>query len=418
MRKVNRFSPKQMEVLTWWCQNSPASKYQGIICDGAVRSGKTMAVSFSFLLWSLNSFQGESFAFCGKTIEGVRRNVLQPLRQLVAGQGFTWRERQAGNMVEISYRGKTNRYYIFSGRDESCASLIQGATLAGVLFDEAALLCRSFVEQAAARCSVEGAKLWFSCNPEHPGHWFYREWILKREEKGLYYLRFTMADNPAISSKVRQRYENLYSGSFYRRFVLGEWAAVQGAVYPMFRQKDHVVEQPPPCSRYVISCDYGTLNPCSMGLWGYGEDGCWYRLREYYHDGRATGQLLTDEEYYRQLEALAQDLPVEQVVVDPSAASFIECIRRHGRYRAVKANNDVINGIRRVSALLKEGKLRFAARCTNCIREFGQYCWEEDGEKDMPKKVHDHAMDDMRYFVMTGLDEEEKAGFAGVVVRR
>ena len=409
-----------MEALTWWCRGSKTQGCRGIICDGAVRSGKTAATSLSFLLWSMSCFHGESFGLCGKTLEGVRRNVAGPLRQMVAGQGFLWKERAGGKEIEVSWEGRRNRYFLFSGKDEGSAALIQGATLAGVLIDEAALLCRSFVEQAAARCSVEGARLWFNCNPEHPGHWFYQEWVLKRREKKLHYLHFTMEDNPSLSPKTLKQYQELYSGSFYRRFVLGQWCAAQGAVYPMFREEEHVVAQPPPCVRYVISCDYGTLNPCSMGLWGQGGDGRWYRLREYYHDGRKAGALLTDEEYCERLEELAGGCPVEQVVVDPCAASFIECIRRRGRFRVVKANNDVANGIRRVSALLKEGKLRFAACCQDCIREFGQYCWEEDAGQDIPKKEDDHAMDDMRYFVMTVLEgqAQEAEFFAGAVARR
>lgn len=113
-------------------------------------------------------------------------------------------------------------------------------TLAGVLFDEVALMPRSFVEQALARCSVEGATFWFSCNPEHPEHWFYKEWIQKAEERRALYLHFTMQDNPALSPQVIRRYERMYTGRFYERFVLGEWTAPEGQIYDMFSAERHV----------------------------------------------------------------------------------------------------------------------------------------------------------------------------------
>ena len=243
-----------------------------------------------------------------------------------------------------------NRYYLFSGKDAASASLIQGMTLAGVLFDEVALQNREFVEQAVARCSVEGSRFWFNCNPEGPGHWFYREWLQRRKQKKLYYLHFVMEDNPALSKRVRKRYELLYSGSFYRRFIQGEWVDVQGLVYPMFSLERHVVQQAPDCERFCVSCDYGTVNPCSMGLWGE-QGGRWYRLAEYYYDARREGACRTDEEHYEQLEKLCGNRKIERVIVDPSAASFIACIRRHGRYWVEPAKNGVLEGIQLLEGL-------------------------------------------------------------------
>ena len=213
---------------------------------------------------------------------------------------------------------------------------------------------RSFVEQALARCSLDGSKLWFNCNPDTPLHWFYEEWIKKSGEKNCLYLHFTMDDNPSLTPAIKRRYESLYSGAFYDRFVLGKWVAAQGLVYPFFSRSVHVAEPAGIPSRYFISCDYGTVNPSSFGLWGeYG--GRWYRLSEYYFDSRREGEQRTDEEHYAALEQLAGDLNIEAVIADPSAASFLECIRRHGRFRAVPAKNDVIDGIRRVSDASRSG---------------------------------------------------------------
>ena len=213
-------------------------------------------------------------------------------------------------------------------------------TLAGVLFDEAALMPRSFVEQASARCSVEGSRLWFSCNPEGPNHWFYREWVCRAEEKRALYLHFTMEDNPSLSARVRARYESMYSGIFYRRFVLGEWTAAEGRIYDFYAPGEYAQEAPAePWERLRVSVDYGTVNPTSMGLWAL-KDGVWYRVDEYYYDSRTEGRQKTDEEYVDALEELTRGRRIERVIVDPSAASFIETLRRRG-FRVMRANNAV-----------------------------------------------------------------------------
>lgn len=393
--KIKRFSKKQLVLLNWWHSENPLSRNTGVICDGAIRSGKTLCLSLSFMLWAFSAFDGESFALCGKTISSLRRNLVTPLLPLLRQNGFVYREQFSRNMVEVTKGGRKNRFYLFGGRDESSAALIQGCTLAGALFDEAALMPRSFVEQAIARCSVEGSRLWFCCNPEHPGHWFYREWIKKAEEKGLLYLRFTMEDNPALSPEMRKRYASYYSGRFYDRFVRGLWVAAEGLIYPAFSPEKHCYQEAPGSfSDWIVSVDYGTVNPTSMGLWGE-YDGVWYRTAEYYWDSRREGQLRTDEEHYAALCELAGERQLRTVIADPSAASFLECIRRHGKYPVLPAKNDVLPGIQRVSAALAEGKIRIHESCADALREFSLYCWDEE----RPRKENDHAMDDIRYFV-------------------
>lgn len=412
-----RFSAKQLTVLTWWCDNSPHRGCDAILCDGAVRSGKTVCMTLSFIFWAFYRFTDTSFALCGKTIASLRRNILAPMLPLLRELGFECTEKLSRNVVEIRRDNVTLRFYLFGGKDEGSAALIQGMTLGGVLMDEVALMPRSFVEQAMARCSLPGAKLWFNCNPENPYHWFYREWVVHARRKNCLYLHFTMDDNPSLSADVRRRYENLYSGAFYERFIRGRWVNVSGLVYPMFSTQQHVASlQGTPC-RLFISCDYGTVNPSSFGLWGLGTDGVWTRMREYYHDSRKTGEQRTDEEHYAGLEALADSQQIEAVIVDPSAASFMACIRRHGRFRVVPADNDVLDGIRNVSCALKENRIRIDPSCKDTIREFALYRWDENSVRDVPKKQNDHAMDDLRYFVttvLTGTDD----GFYSVAVER
>ncbi len=396
------FSKRQLLAMTWW--NRPEfHSFDGILCDGAVRSGKTVCMADGFFLWSMAAFHRQTFAICGRSISSLRRNLVQHLDSWLGGL-FQIGESRGENKLTVRCGDRENVYYLFGGQDESSYKHIQGITLAGVFLDEVALMPRSFVEQACARCSVEGSKLWFNCNPAGPEHWFYKEWVEKAEEKNILHLHFTMADNPGLSPKIRQRYESLYTGVFYKRYILGQWCQAEGLVYS-FDPARHLCSSPPKTGKYYISVDYGTLNPFSAGLWCV-SGGRAVRLREYYYDGRQRGKTLTDEEYYEALVKLAGDCPVEYVVVDPSAASFIAVIRRHGRFSVRKAKNNVLDGIRLVSSFLLAGVLQFSPCCTDTLREFSLYCWEQQGDK--PVKEHDHAMDDIRYFCNTVLRRERQ----------
>ena len=405
--------------MRWWGPRSPDRRFDAIICDGAVRSGKTLCMALSFVCWAMSCFHGEQFAFCGKSVVSLRRNLLQELTPMLQELGFQCREKRSENLVVIRRDGRENRFYLMGGKDEGSAAFIQGVTLAGVLLDEAALMPRSFVEQAIARCSVAGSRLWFNCNPEGPQHWFYQEWILKSEERNALYLHFTMEDNPSLSPRIRQRYRSSYSGAFYRRFILGEWTAAKGLVYDFFDPARDA--QPKPegdMEAYVISVGYGTANPCSFGLWGR-RDGVWYRMEEYYYASRRTGVQLTDQEYTAALGRLAGGRPIRCVVADPSAASFITALRQAG-YRVVRANNDVLSGIRTTADLLKSGRLVICQGCGDCLREIGLYRWSEDTSgRDAPRKDNDHAMDDMRYFAATiaAAGEGEAGAFCSVARR-
>ncbi|MBQ7566140.1 MAG: PBSX family phage terminase large subunit [Oscillospiraceae bacterium] len=397
--------------MTWWMPGQSGRDCDAVICDGAVRSGKTLAMGLGFFFWATLCFSGRRFALCGKTIRGVRRNLLPEVLPQLRKLGFTVTERVSENRLTVGCDGRTNDFYLFGGRDEGSASLIQGITLAGVLLDEVALMPRSFVEQACARCSVAGSRLWFNCNPEGPQHWFYREWIRKAAQRNCLYLHFTMADNPSLSGAVRARYERLYAGAFYDRYIRGLWTAAEGRVYDFFRAE---MVSPPPdrCDRWYISCDYGTVNPASFGLWGR-QDGVWYRAAEFYYDSRRTGRRMTDGEYADALARLAGTRRIEAVIVDPSAASFAETLRRRG-YRVLKGKNDVLSGIRRTAELLRRGKLVLCDTCPDCLREMELYAWA-DG--DSVRKEHDHAMDDMRYFAATVLSADAPSFTARAVAR-
>ena len=411
---LRTFSKKQRIVFTWWKNNAP--DFDGIICDGAIRSGKTSCMALSFVIWASVNFQLRSFAFCGKTISSLKRNMLEELIPRLESLGFTVKNCHSKNYLDISLGLKTNRFYIFGGKDEGSSSLIQGVTLEGVL-DEVALMPRTFVEQAAARCSVKGSKLWFNCNPDNSYHWFKKEWIDKRNEKHLLYVHFSLKDNPSLSKTVIERYQRLYSGAFYKRFVLGQWSNTSGAVYPMFSYEKNTFSTPPErFDRYAVSCDYGTVNPASFGLWGE-YNGCWYRIDEYYYNSREKGLQRTDEEHYNALEQLCKGKEIEMIVCDPSAASFIECVKRHGKFKITQGKNDVISGIRKVSDALKSGKIKISAKCEDTLREFSLYRWDERAGADCPVKENDHAMDDIRYFVTYFYNQSNTSFFVSSIDR-
>ena len=410
------FSSKQRRVLTWWIPGSPDRRYEAIVCDGAVRSGKTMAMGLSFFLWAMSSFRGQRFGICGKTISALRRNVLAEVLPRLEGLGGSWKEKRSENLLTLRMWGRENQFYIFGGRDESSAGLIQGVTFAGVLMDEVALMPQSFVDQACARCSVAGSRIWFNCNPAGPGHWFYKNWILEAEKRNCLRLHFTMEDNPSLTEEIRQRYRRLYTGVFYRRFILGQWVQAEGRVYDFFGPE--MVRPAPrgPYDKWYVSCDYGTVNPTSMGLWGLC-GGVWYRVKEFYFSSREHHYQMTDEEYAGALADLVGDRFVTAVIVDPSAASFIEVLQRRGWW-VRRAQNDVLSGIRLTADCLKDGRMVICDGCQNLIREMDEYVWDPgSGGRDRVRKEHDHAMDDMRYFASTVL-QPRNAGFAACAVER
>ena len=393
-----------------WAHLTKFKNRKAIICDGSVRSGKTVSMILGFVHWAMRFFDGKNFGICGKTISSTERNIILPLLNMPDITDYYSLQyiRGENKRIIIQSGSHTNTFFIFGGKDESSYTLVQGITLSGVLFDEVALMPKSFVDQAVARTLSEPeARYWFNCNPESAEHWFYKEWICNTRQKKALHLHFTMQDNPILSPEQIADAERLYTGVFYNRYIKGLWCVAEGLIYPMFDKAVHVAHHPElqPGGDYYISCDYGTLNPTSAGLWYLQPDGHAIRLREYYYDGRKTKTPRTDEEHYAALEQLAGDVAdkVRAVIVDPSAASFIECIRRHGLFRVWQADNSVLNGIRDTSSLLQMQYLHICDNCTDIIREFSLYRWDESATEDRPIKENDHAMDDMRYFVRTAM---------------
>lgn len=413
--KFKPFSKKQRMILNWWTENSPVKDYDGIIADGAIRSGKTVSMSLSYVFWAMENFSGENFIMAGKTISSFQRNVLTNLKTMLRSRGYHCIHHISGetpNMLEVSRKGVTNYFYIFGGKDEGSQDLVQGITAAGAFFDEVALMPESFVNQATGRCSVEGSKWWFNCNPGGPLHWFKVNWIDKCKQKKLLYLHFTMDDNLSLSEKIKAKYRSMYAGVFFLRYIKGLWKTAEGLIYTMFTDAnlyDQLDDRTRHISSKVIAVDYGTTNPCVfLETWDDGET-IWVE-REYRWDSRSeearrsANPQKTDAQYADDMAAFMGNRPEDQclIIVDPSAASFIQELRSRG-WVVKEADNEVLDGIRKVGALYAKRQIRINRNnCKGLISETQSYVWDdkaaERGE-EKPVKQLDHGPDALRYRV-------------------
>ncbi|WP_121605318.1 PBSX family phage terminase large subunit [Virgibacillus sp. Bac332] len=394
------FSKKQKQLLMWWMDGSPYKDHEMVIAEGSIRAGKTIAMIDSFLMWSSTTHEGESFIIAGKSIGALKRNVLKPMFEILQAKGVPYKYHRSDHYIQIG----TNTYYCFGANNESSQDVLQGLTAAGAYLDEVALMPKSFVDQAIGRCSVEGSRYFFNCNPAGPYHWFKTEFIDKAEEKKAYLLHFTMDDNLSLSERVKDRFKRMFSGVFYKRYILGLWVMAEGIIFDMFSESIHKVKTKGRAyTKFYISIDYGTQNPTTFGLWGL-FNGVWYKVKEYYYDGRKEGKQKTDEEYYNDLVDFAQGYQIAKVIIDPSAASFITTIRKKGKFTVKKAKNDVLKGIRNMATALKEQKILYNDCCIETFREFSSYVWDEKATErgeDKPLKQNDHCLDADRYFVNT-----------------
>lgn len=409
--KFQPFSRQQLKILTWWLDNSPVKDSDGIIADGAIRSGKTVSMALSFVMWAMTKFNGENFAMCGKTIGSFRRNVWNVLKTMLPGRGYQYTEHRSDNYIEIRKGNVSNLFYVFGGRDESSQDLIQGLTLAGLFCDEVALMPESFVNQATGRCSVDGSKMWFNCNPDGPMHWFNQNWILKAKEKNLIYLHFTMDDNLSLSEHIKQRYRSMYVGVFYKRYIQGLWSIAEGAIFDMWVENINEIrfEDLPKdiqSLRRYISIDYGTTN-ATVFL------DCYYDTsknivwipREYYYDSKTEMKQKTDKQYADDLvKFVSEGKSPTAIIIDPSAASFKAEVKSRG-LRVKEADNDVLDGIRMTSTMISQGNIRMVKnKCKRSIGDILSYVWDEKAAQhgiEKPVKENDHGADALRYFVKT-----------------
>lgn len=425
--KFKPFSIKQKKILTWWTDKSPVKNKNGIIADGSIRAGKTLCMSLSFALWAMAKFNGQNFIMAGKTVGAFRRNVLFWLKLMLQAQGYKIKDRRADNLVEISKGEIINYFYIFGGKDERSQDLVQGITAAGVFLDEVALMPQSFVNQALARCSVKGSKYWFNCNPEGPNHWFKIEWIDKAKEKNILHLHFTMDDNPSLDEDTKERYRKMFVGVFYQRFILGLWVLAEGIIYHNFDKNKHTIDEkelPNKFDFYYVTSDYGITNPQVFLLCGIkyikGTPHL-YLINEYYNTGTKKNKygqeekiVKTDTLFLEDYKNFVGDLNIRKTIIDPSATSLINLFKENN-IKVKEADNTVVDGINLVLNWLEEGRIHIVAkRCPNIIKEFFSYIWDEKAQErgeDKPVKTNDHALDALRYLLMTVFPVKKKGAF-------
>ena len=401
--ELKPFSRKQLQALLWWQPGSGHERCRIFLADGAIRSGKTISMVLSFLLWSISCFSGRDFILAGVTAGALKRNVLTPLFGMLETFGIPWEYRRAEGRVVIG----TNSYHLFGADKDNAQDKLQGMTAAGAYADEAALFPRSFIDQMIGRCSVAGSKIFMNCNPNGAYHFIKTDFIDRAGEVGLFRLHFTMDDNLTLSPEIRESYARSFAGVFYRQYILGEWVSAEGAVYPMWDDDANCFEDEDPLryagERRYVSIDYGTANPCVF--LDATDDGSVFRItNEYYWDSAAKRRQKTDAEYAEDLEAFLGGDRNVTVIIDPSAASLKTELRKRG-FRIRDARNEVREGIAATAVLIGSRAVRVHRKNCPCfLREIHAYLWDEKARQrgeERPVKEHDHAMDALRYLCHT-----------------
>lgn len=394
-------------VLEWWMPGSPYADKDGIICDGSIRSGKTTVMSLSFVMWAMHTFDGENFALCGKTIQSLRRNVIKQLKKVLKGRGYLVEEHRNENYLTIYYGEVSNDFYLFGGKDEGSQDLIQGITLAGLFMDEVALMPESFVNQATGRCSVDGSKFWFNCNPEGPDHFFKVEWIDKLTEKNLIRIHFTMYDNPSLAAHIVDRYAAMYHGVFYDRFILGLWVLASGIIFRYFAEDDSPYlfddreifddkgRMRAAFSKLVMGIDFGgNGSKTTFVLNGYMNRYKDFRILE--EDGMPLTEDIDSkaicDRFVRFYMACTEKYGrIDWVFPDSASTTMINSLRSAARdaglpWKNIKGcrKNEIADRPKTVDMLLSSGRLKINSRCVSVRKALASLRWDED-HPDIPE---------------------------------
>ena len=389
-------SAKQKKILAF-----PYSRYDALICDGAVRSGKTSIEVVAFIDWAMREFSGQRFGICGKTVGSATENMVIPyISRSYAKKRYTLHWRRSQKILEVRRGPRVNYFEVFGGRDESSFALIQGRTLAGALLDEVVLMPESFVNQALARCSVEGAKIWFTCNPGNPSHWFKREWIDKREERNALYLHFKMTDNPSLSDETLARYQSMYSGVFYDRYIRGLWVPAEGLVYSYFanQTEEFLIDDPAEwlqshskrLYKIMLGVDFGgTKSHTTFKVVGITYDWCVVVLDEEHLDSVELDPDKLNRKFCAFVHRVQEDYGRSQTRADNEESVLIR-----GLQNAVKKENlqtTVLNAIKmqindriKLTAMLMAQKRLFVSRkCEHMIDAFQTAVYDPDKFEDV-----------------------------------
>ncbi|KZM68142.1 PBSX family phage terminase large subunit [Nocardia terpenica] len=391
------------------------------VWDGAIRSGKTISSILRWQMFVADPPPGGQLIMVGRTRDSLARNVIEPMRDPALFGPLAYRVSYTVGAGTANILGR--RVYVLGASDVKAEKSLRGLTVAGAYLDEITVIQEDFFKQVLGRMSLDSSKLFGTTNPDSPNHWLKKDYLDRIRSGQLpdwRTWRFTLDDNPALSEEKKNQYKREYTGLWYRRFVLGEWVAADGAVYDSWDETRHVIawDRLPVMQDVVaVGVDYGTTNPTSAILLGVGVDGVLYLIDEYRYQASSDAARLTDGQLSAQIRTwlAAQHLPPHPatghvqasapgaIVVDPAAASFRVQLREDGVLTAA-ADNDVLYGIRLVSSLLGAGKLRVSTRCTGFLSEVTGYSWDSKATEqgiDAPIKVADHSLDAARYAIAT-----------------
>ena len=393
-----KLSPKQKTIFRWCYKDN----YKAIICDGAVRSGKTICMITSFILWAMRKFDGATFGICGKTVRSAERNIIMPLQTIVdITCYFKVTYTRSVNLLTVEGGGHKNYFYVFGGKDESSYMLIQGITLCGVFFDEVALMPRSFVEQAITRTlSVANAKLWFNCNPDNQFHWFYTDWIKKSDEKSALHLHFLMSDNPTLSLDQLEAAEKQFTGVFHDRYIKGLWVSAEGVIYKQFADEPE---------SFIIDTAPDDIMYCNIGF-DFGGNGS-------AHAGICTGftkglkNVVVVEEYYRKEVITPTQLysdiidfilrcqnkyNVYDVYFDSAETTLIRGIKAELTKNKIPINahnarkSEILGRIRFTNQIMAQNRFHVMRNCAHFTEALQSAVWDS-------KKLEDVRLDDGNY---------------------
>ncbi len=404
--------------MNWWMPESGVSDADGIILDGSIRAGKSLPESVSYIDWGMATYSGENLGMAGKTMGALRRNVIGPLKRVLPGRGYKVHDFRSAEepRLEISKGRKTNYFYLFGGNNEKSQDPVLGFTGGGFYFDQVELMPKSFVETAEGRCSLDGSKLWYNCNPQGCNHWVYLEYLQKLVEKRLLHLHFLMSDNLSLSQRTIERYERRWpKGSvFYRRNISGLWVAAEGRVYSFFDPEPghgFVVDTiPEHFTQFLVGLDYGIANPFSAALWGL-SGGVWYALQDFSWDSKKQQKQKTNPEYIEDLARLCywngKAVQPTKLLIPPEEPGFQREAKqsRHWQlYNVRDADNAIMPGIEDLTTLLASGHLKIWKKCEETIYGINELLWDEKKQaqgQDMYIKggsgAPDHSADKSRY---------------------
>ncbi len=391
--------------------------------EGSIRSGKTLGSLLRFLIFMAAAPHGGQIVVIARTRDTAARNVFAPLQDEDLFGSTAKHVHYTPGAPSGTILGRT--VYVIGASDAKAEKVLRGLTVAGAYVDEITVIPEEFFTQLLGRMSVKGAQLFGTTNPDNPAHWLKRRFLDRLDQLPDWRrFHFTLKDNPSLTAAYIESISREFTGLWYRRFILGEWVAAEGAIYAMWDETQHVIawDDLPPMRRLLaVGVDYGTTNPTAAVLLGIADQldqygrrtgSTLYAIDEWGHNPAQTSTRLTDQELSAGLRAWLNGphlphktgLEPEWLFLDPAAASFKVQLQADGIPNLRDADNTVGYGISTVASLLSAGKLLIADRCTSLLQEIPGYSWDSkftDKGEDKPVKVADHWLDALRYSIVT-----------------